>query len=187
MKNIAIFASGNGTNAERVIRYFEKSKIARVNIVITNNNKAGVIKRAHSLKVDLHLINRIDFYNSDDVLDILTQYKVDLIVLAGFLWLVPETIINKYDNKIINIHPALLPSYGGKGMYGKHVHEAVIASGNVKSGITIHYVNKLFDDGQIIFQADTEISKNETSDSLAKKIHLLEYEHFPEVIKSLLI
>ncbi|HJN06807.1 MAG TPA: formyltransferase family protein, partial [Bacteroidales bacterium] len=121
MKNIAIFASGNGTNAERVIRYFEKSKIARVNIVITNNNKAGVIKRAHSLKVDLHLINRIDFYNSDDVLDILTQYKVDLIVLAGFLWLVPETIINKYDNKIINIHPALLPSYGGKGMYGKHV------------------------------------------------------------------
>ena len=187
MKNIAIFASGNGTNAERVIRYFEKSKIARVNIVITNNNKAGVIKRAHSLKVDLHLINRIDFYNSDDVLDILTQYKVDLIVLAGFLWLVPEALISKYDNKIINIHPALLPSYGGKGMYGKHVHEAVIASGNVKSGITIHYVNKLYDDGQIIFQADTKISKNETPDSLAKKIHLLEYEHFPEVIKSLLI
>lgn len=187
MKNIAIFASGNGTNAERVIKYFEKSKIARVNIVLSNNSEAGVINRAHSLNVDVHFINRNDFYSSDNILDVLTQYNIDLIVLAGFLWLLPEYLIDKYENKIINIHPALLPAYGGKGMYGKHVHEAVIAAGDSKSGITIHLVNKIYDDGQIIFQTDIKIAKNETPDSLAGKIHLLEYEHFPEVIKSLLI
>lgn len=187
MKNIAIFASGNGTNAERVIKYFEKSKTARVNIVLSNNSEAGVINRAHSLNVDVHFINRNDFYSSDNILDVLTQYNIDLIVLAGFLWLVPEYLIDKYENKIINIHPALLPAYGGKGMYGKHVHEAVIAAGDSKSGITIHLVNKIYDDGQIIFQTDIKIAKNETPDSLAAKIHLLEYEHFPEVIKSLLI
>jgi len=187
MKNIAIFASGNGTNAERIIKYFEESSVAQVNVVLTNNSNAGVISRAHSLFVDVHIFTRDDFYNSNKVLDILAQYSTDLIVLAGFLWLVPENILDSYKNKIINIHPALLPSYGGKGMYGARVHEAVIAAGEAKSGITIHHVNKLYDDGQIIFQKEIEIDKNETPDSLAGKIHLLEHKHFPEVIESLLV
>ncbi len=187
MKNIAIFASGNGTNAERVIRYFEKSKIAQVNIVLTNNSNAGVINRTKSLNVDLCLINRTDFYESDSILNKLTKYNVDLVVLAGFLWLVPESLIDKYENRIINIHPALLPKYGGKGMYGMRVHKAVIENDDEKSGITIHKVNNKYDEGQIIFQAEIEIDNIETPESLAQKIHLLEYEHFPEVIKSLLI
>ncbi len=187
MKNIAILASGNGTNAERIIKYFEESNIARVNVVLTNKSDAGVINRAHSLFVDAHIFTRDDFNNSNKVLDILAQYNIDIIVLAGFLWLVPENILKKYDNRIINIHPALLPAYGGKGMYGARVHEAVIAAGEAKSGITIHRVNKLYDDGQIIFQADFDLDENETPDSLAGKIHKLEYKHFPEVIERLLI
>ncbi|MBC8319164.1 MAG: phosphoribosylglycinamide formyltransferase [Bacteroidetes bacterium] len=186
MKNIAVFASGNGTNAERIIKYFEKSSIVQVNIVLTNNSNAGVIKRAQSLFVDAHVFNRNDFYNSDKILDILKQKNIDLIVLAGFLWLVPESLIEKYQNRIINIHPALLPDYGGKGMYGQRVHEAVIEAGEPKSGITIHYVNKIYDNGQIIFQAKVNIEKNDTPQSLAEKIHLLEYKHFPEVIESIL-
>lgn len=187
MKNIAIFASGNGTNAERIIKYFEEKGTARVNVVFANNSKAGVIERAHSLFVDVHVFNRNDFYGTDKILNALAQYNTDLIVLAGFLWLVPESLINKYENRIINIHPALLPAYGGKGMYGMRVHEAVIASGDSKSGITIHKVNKFYDDGQIVFQAEVEIDSNETPDSLAAKIHLLEHKHFPEVIEGLSI
>ena len=187
MKNIAIFASGNGTNAERIIKYFEESNIAQVNVVLTNKSDAGVINRAHSLFVDVHIFTRDDLNNSNKVLDILSQYNTDLIVLAGFLWLVPENILEKYENKIINIHPALLPAYGGKGMYGARVHEAVIAAAEKKSGITIHKVNSVYDDGQIIFQTDFNLDKNETPDSLARKIHKLEHKHFPEVIESLLI
>lgn len=187
MKNIAIFASGNGTNAERIISYFKESELAQVDVVLTNKIDAGVIERAHSLFVDVHVFARDDFYNSNKILDILAKYNIDLIVLAGFLWLVPENIFDKYENSIVNIHPALLPAYGGKGMYGARVHEAVIAAGDDKSGITIHKVNKLYDDGQIIFQAEVKIESNETPDSLAGKIHLLEYEHFPEVIERLLV
>ncbi len=187
MKNIAIFASGNGTNAERIISYFKESELAQVDVVLTNKIDAGVIERAHSLFVDVHVFARDDFYNSNKILDILAKYNIDLIVLAGFLWLVPENILDKYENSIVNIHPALLPAYGGKGMYGARVHEAVIAAGDDKSGITIHKVNKLYDDGQIIFQAEVKIESNETPDSLAGKIHLLEYEHFPEVIERLLV
>lgn len=187
MKNIAIFASGNGTNAERIIRYFEKSEMAQINIVLTNKSDAGVIKRAHSLSVEVHVFNRNDFYDTNRVINILEKHNTDLIVLAGFLWLIPENILEKYENEIINIHPALLPAYGGKGMYGARVHEAVIASGDPKSGITIHKVNKCYDEGQIIFQAEVKIDSNETPDSLAGKIHLLEYEHFPKIIEGLLI
>ncbi len=187
MKNIAIFASGNGTNAERIIRYFEGSDTIQVAVVFTNNSKAGVISRAHNLIVDVHIINRNIFYNSSKVMDVIEQYNVDLIVLAGFLWLVPEFLINSFINRIINIHPALLPSYGGKGMYGINVHEAVIKSGDTLSGITIHKVSNKYDEGQIIFQGTVEISKNETPQSLAEKIHLLEYEHFPKVIEELLM
>ena len=187
MKNIAIFASGNGTNAERIISYFKESELAQVDVILTNKSDAGVIARAHAFFVDVHVFTRDDFYKSNKILDILTQYNIDLIVLAGFLWLVPENILDKYENSIVNIHPALLPAYGGKGMYGTRVHEAVIAAGDPKSGITIHKVNKQYDEGQIIFQAKIEIESNETPDSLAKKIHLLEYEHFPKVIEKLLV
>jgi phosphoribosylglycinamide formyltransferase-1 len=187
MKNIAIFASGNGTNAERIIKYFEDSNVVQVKVVFTNNKNAGVINRAHSLFIDVHVISRDAFYNTNKVIDNLKNYNIDLIVLAGFLWLVPESLINIFENRIINIHPALLPNYGGKGMYGMRVHEAVIAAGDTKSGITIHKVNKLYDEGQIIFQADVEISNDETPQSLAKKIHLLEYEHFPVIVEEFII
>ncbi len=186
MKNIAIFASGSGTNAENIMVYFEDSLDINVAVVLSNNPNAGVIERAHSHFVDVHVFNRNDFYNSERVIEILTQNNIDLIVLAGFLWLVPPNLIDSYDDKIINIHPALLPKYGGKGMFGKHVHESVITAKESKSGITIHKVNKIYDDGQIIFQESFDISDNETPDSLAKKIHELEYKYFPKVIEDYL-
>ena len=186
MKNIAIFASGSGTNAENIVNYFEDSNKVDVSVILTNNEKAGVIERAHSLFVDVHVFNRDDFYNSDKIISLLIQYNIDIIVLAGFLWLVPERMIEKYENNIINIHPALLPKFGGKGMYGMKVHEAVIKAKEAKSGITIHKVNKIYDDGQIIFQESFDISENETADSLANKIHVLEYKHLPIVIEDYL-
>ncbi len=186
MKNVAIFASGSGTNAENIMVYFEDSTEINVAVVLTNNPKAGVIERAHSQFVDMHVFSRDDFYTSDRVIDILVQYNIDLIVLAGFLWLVPTNLITKYDDKIINIHPALLPKYGGKGMFGMHVHESVIKAKEAKSGITIHKVNKIYDGGQIVFQESFDISENETADSLANKIHALEYKHFPVVIEDYL-
>jgi phosphoribosylglycinamide formyltransferase 1 len=186
MKSIAIFASGSGTNAERIIKHFEKSNHSRVVIVLTNNPVAGVIQRAKSCNVDVEIFNRNDFYKSDYVLNLLTKYSPDLIVLAGFLWLVPEMLIHNYTGKIINIHPALLPDFGGKGMYGMNVHKAVIESKQNQSGITIHFVNKVYDDGQIIFQKSFDLAKDETPESLAEKIHLLEYKYFPTVIDKLL-
>ena len=186
MKNIAIFASGSGTNAENIMVYFEDSTEVNVAVVLTNNPKAGVIERAHSQFVDVHVFNKDDFYSSDRVIDILIQNNIDLIVLAGFLWLVPSNLINKYDDRIINIHPALLPKYGGKGMFGMRVHEAVIDAKDSVSGITIHKVNSKYDDGQIVFQAQFEISDYETPHSLAQKIHKLEYKHFPLVIEEYL-
>jgi phosphoribosylglycinamide formyltransferase 1 len=187
MKNIAIFASGNGTNAERIIKYFAKSKIAHVALVVTNNSKAGVINRANTLNVDVQVINRNVFYDSQSIISTLAKYKVDLIVLAGFLWLVPKYLIDKYEYRIINIHPALLPKYGGKGMYGMRVHESVIENNEEESGITIHQVNDKYDDGQIIFQEKVKVEINETPETLAGKIHILEYKHFPKVIEDQLI
>ena len=182
MKNIVVFASGSGTNAERIIKFYIDNPSINIVCVLTNNPNAGVIARAKSLNVDYKVFNRNDFYNTNSVMDILKEYNPDLIVLAGFLWLVPEIMIDKYEDKIINIHPALLPKYGGKGMYGMRIHEAVINNCEEKSGITIHKVNKKYDDGQIIFQKSFDIVAGETPQTLAKKIHHLEYEHFPEVI-----
>ncbi len=187
MKHLAIFASGNGTNAERIIKHFENSNTSQVKVVFTNNSKAGVINRAHELFIDVHIISRNDLYDTNKVLNIIKQYNIDLIILAGFLWLIPESLINIFENRILNIHPALLPNYGGKGMYGIRVHEAIIAAGDSKSGITIHKVNKHYDKGQILFQADFDIDKNETPQSLADKIHLLEYKHFPIVVEEYII
>jgi phosphoribosylglycinamide formyltransferase-1 len=186
MTNLAVFASGNGSNAERLIDYFRDHENVDVKLILTNNPKAGVLERAANKGVETWVFDRATFRDSDDIVELLALRNIDLIVLAGFLWLVPENLLNAYTNKIINIHPALLPKYGGKGMYGSHVHRAVIDAKEKESGITIHYVNEKYDDGQIIFQKSFELSANETPESLAEKIHKLEYEHFPRVIEKLI-
>jgi len=183
LKKIAVFASGSGTNAENIIRHFSGSKTSTVALILTNNPKAGVIERAKNAGTPYVVFSRTDFYESDAVIKILQHHQVDFIVLAGFLWLVPQKLILAFENKIINIHPALLPCFGGKGLYGTHVHRAVIASRALLSGITIHYVNDKFDEGEIIFQAACHLSKDDTVETLASKIHELEYRYFPTVIE----
>lgn len=185
-KKIVVLASGNGTNAERIITFFRENGLAEVTLVITNNPKAGVLERCQRLGVETMVASRDDFYNNQRVFSKLKIVRPDLIVLAGFLWLIPAEIIRAFRDRIINIHPALLPAYGGKGMYGHHVHEAVIAAKEEKSGITIHFVNEKYDQGDILFQADTLITPDDTPESLAEKIHHLEYRYFPEIIESLL-
>ena len=186
MKNIAIFASGSGTNAENLIRFFRTSRFGKVRVVLTNRKDAGVINRAQSLEVESLVFTREQFYTSKEVLDLLVERDIDYIVLAGFLWLVPEYLLLPFENKIVNIHPALLPKYGGKGMYGSRVHRTVIEAGESESGISIHYLNQEYDEGDIIFQARCKIDSDESPDSLAKKIHELEYEYFPNVVEGLL-
>lgn len=186
VKKIAIFASGSGTNAENIIRHFNPNLNVKVSKIYTNNAEAGVIVRAKRLNVPVLVFNKDEFKQSTEIIDDLKAENIDFIVLAGFLWLIPENITSNFTNKIINIHPALLPKYGGKGMYGHFVHEKVIEMGEKESGITIHYVNEKYDEGDIVFQAKCTITKDDTPDSLAKKIHLLEYEHFPKEIEKLL-
>ncbi len=187
MKRVAIFASGSGTNFQQICEYFNaKETDIKIELLIVNKANAYVLERAKQLNVKSLYFNREDFYSTNKVVDALLENKIDFIVLAGFLWLVPNNILKEYDNKIINIHPALLPNYGGKGMHGHHVHQAVIAAKEQESGITIHYVNERYDEGNIIFQAKCEITPEDTADTLAEKIHLLEKEHFPKVIDSLL-
>jgi phosphoribosylglycinamide formyltransferase 1 len=185
MRNIAILASGSGTNAENIIEYFSTKNSAKVTLVLSNRRHALVLKRAEKHNVKSVFFERDDFYVSGKVLDCLLVHKIDLIVLAGFLWLVPENLIDIYDHRIINIHPALLPGYGGKGMYGEAVHKAVVGNREAESGITIHYVNKHYDEGDIIFQARCKVDPADTPDTLAGKIHALEYQHFPVVIEEL--
>lgn len=181
-----IFASGSGTNAENIIKYFQNADNIEVSAVFSNRRSAGALKKAHDLNVKSLLFDREAFYHSNDILNLLKDMKPDLIVLAGFLWLFPSAIIREFPDKIINIHPALLPKYGGKGMYGSKVHETIIQEKEKESGITIHYVNEKYDEGNTIFQATTSIEKHDTPESLAGKIHQLEYKHFPEVIQQLL-
>lgn len=185
MRNIAIFASGSGTNAENIIKFFSTSKTARVSLVLSNKREAYVLKRAATLNVRSVFFDHKELYEKDKVLRYLSMYKIDFIVLAGFLWLIPENILDIYDKKIVNIHPALLPGYGGKGMYGEIVHEAVIAHHEKESGITIHYVNKAYDKGDIIFQTRCVIDPGDTPATLATKVHELEYKYFPVVIEEL--
>ncbi len=187
MRNIAIFASGSGTNAENIIRYFSNKNSAKVSLVLSNKRQALVMKRAEALNIPAAFFDQTDFYITGKVLGWLESYKIDFIVLAGFLWLVPESLIEKYHGRIINIHPALLPAYGGKGMYGEAVHRSVIANRDRESGITIHYVNKMYDDGDIIFQARCGIDQDDTPESLAEKVHDLEYRYFPGVIEKLVL
>jgi phosphoribosylglycinamide formyltransferase 1 len=187
MRNIAVLASGSGTNAENIINYFSNRNTAKVSLVLSNNRQAMVLKRAEAHNIRTVFFERKEFYVTGKVLRYLTLYKIDFIVLAGFLWLVPESILEKFPGRIINIHPALLPKYGGKGMYGDVVHKAVIENHDKKSGITIHYVNKLYDNGDIIFQEKCTVDPSDTPDSLAKKVHALEYKHFPKVIEELVV
>jgi phosphoribosylglycinamide formyltransferase-1 len=186
MKKIAIFASGSGTNAENIARYFEGRQDIRVSIILSNKPDAFVLERAKKLGIPAMVFNRSQFYQSDLIADKLLAENIDLIVLAGFLWLVPSNLLSRFHNRIVNIHPALLPKFGGKGMYGGRVHQAVRDSGDRESGISIHYVNEKYDEGEIIFQATCEITEEDTPDTIAQKVHALEYEHFPKVIDALL-
>lgn len=185
MRRIAIFASGSGTNAENIIKYFSTRNKAKVELVLSNKREAYVLQRAEALGVNTHFFDRDDFYSGTKVLDILHKNKIDFIVLAGFLWLIPANILDEYQRRIINIHPALLPKYGGKGMYGERVHRAVIENKETESGITIHYVDSRYDEGDIIFQASCRVEPDDTPETLASKIHELEYKYFPVVIDDL--
>lgn len=185
-KKIVIFASGSGTNAENIIKYFKNSGKAEVEAVFSNKRGAKVLKRAHDLKVKALHFDRDALYNSNEILNLLKDIKPDLIVLAGFLWIFPDNILKDFHNKVINLHPALLPKYGGKGMYGMNVHRAVVEKKEVETGISIHYVNDKYDEGKIIFQATTPVEPTDTAEDIAEKIHQLEYEHFPKVIENLL-
>jgi len=184
MKRIAIFASGSGTNAQNVIEYFKSSREITVDSLWSNNEDAYALIRAEKLGVETFTFDRDDFYHSLEILEALSERKIDMIVLAGFLWLVPNNLTEEFVT--VNIHPALLPKYGGKGMYGKYVHEAVLKNKEKESGITIHFVNDRYDSGGIIFQASCPVLPNDTPEALAERVHKLEYEHFPRVIEEVL-
>ena len=187
LKNIAVFASGSGTNAENLVRYFKDSEVARVKTILANKPDAYVLERAKNLNIPSLVFDKAMFRETGEVLKYLKDENIDVVVLAGFLWLVPIDIINEFRGRIINIHPALLPKHGGKGMYGERVHQAVIDEGDKESGITIHHVNEKYDEGNIIFQAKCQVEPGDTAETLAGKIHKLEYEHFPAVVEKLII
>lgn len=183
IKNIAIFASGSGTNAENIIHYFSQSSSIKVVGIFTNNREAGVIERSQKSGTPCFIFTNDQFFLANEIIDKLKELKTDAIILAGFLKLITHPYLENYPNKIINIHPALLPNYGGKGMYGMHIHEAVIKNKESESGITIHLVNEKYDKGSIIYQSKCLIDTLETSESLAKKIHQIEFFYFPRVIE----
>ena len=185
MNRIAIFASGSGTNAENIINYFNHGEIARVVLILSDSKDAYVLERARKLDVPAqHFL--FDDLKNGKVLDVLQKHQINFIVLAGFLKLFPQSIIEEFPHRIVNIHPALLPKFGGKGMFGDRVHQAVIESGESESGITIHFVNKNYDDGGIVFQAKCPVLADDNPETLARRIHQLEYEFFPKVIENLL-
>ena len=185
MKRISVFVSGNGTNLQRIAEYFKDNNDVEIVNVVCNNPKAYSIERAKNLGIPLRMITKLEF-NSPEFTEEMKSLHLDLIVLAGFLWKIPASLIQAYPKQIVNIHPALLPKYGGKGFYGEHVHEAVVAAKEAFSGITIHYVNEIYDNGEIILQAYTKLDPEETPDSLAAKIHKLEQAYFPVAIEQVL-
>jgi phosphoribosylglycinamide formyltransferase-1 len=186
MKNIAIFASGSGTNAEHIARYFMDSNEVNVSLVLSNNKNAGVHERVNRLGIPSFVFTRDEFAEGSLVIDTLALYRVHFIVLAGFMNKISDALLKAFPGKIINIHPALLPGYGGKGMYGMHVHEAVVAAGEKESGITIHYINEQYDEGEIIFQATCPVLPSDAPEDVATRVHALEYAHYPPVIERLL-
>ena len=183
---IAIFASGSGSNAQKIMEHFKRNADAEVVIILTNNPQAYVLQRADNFEIPSHIFNRQEFYQTDEVINLLKNLQVDLIVLAGFLWLVPPALLNAFPNKIINLHPALLPKYGGKGMYGDNVHKAILAAGEEESGITIHFVNEQFDEGEVIHQSRFKIEPSDNLEMVKFKGQQLEHQHFPKVIENLL-
>ena len=187
MKNVAIFASGEGTNAENLFNYFNNDKRVKIKLVVTNSDTAGVVARAEKYKKNIQIISRTALYEyTSQIIEFLQTEKIDIIVLAGFLLKIPEAFIKAFPNQIINIHPALLPKHGGKGMYGMNIHKAVIENKDSQSGITIHYVNEEYDKGEIILQAKCDVDENETPESLASKIRKLEFEYFPKAIEKII-
>jgi phosphoribosylglycinamide formyltransferase 1 len=182
---VAIFASGSGSNAQRIMEYFADSKVIKIDCLLSNNPSSYALERAKMMQTETMVFTREQFYDTQDVENFLHVRKINLVVLAGFLWLIPEKMVQKF--KIVNIHPALLPKYGGKNMYGMRVHEAVIRNGETVSGITIHHVNEKYDEGAIIFQATCPVDKQDTPESLVKKIHQLEHAYYPKVIEDLLV
>ncbi|HMU45016.1 MAG TPA: phosphoribosylglycinamide formyltransferase [Chitinophagaceae bacterium] len=186
MKKVAIFASGTGSNAEKIIDHFRRHRQVSISLIVSNNPEAGVLKIARKENIPSLVIEKESFLKGDAYVDELKKHGIDFIVLAGFLWKIPLTLIKAYPGKIINIHPALLPKFGGKGMYGRHVHEAVMASGEQQSGITIHFVDEIYDHGKIIFQASCPVKKDDTAHSLSARVLQLEHEHYPLIIEELL-
>ncbi|MBD1366712.1 phosphoribosylglycinamide formyltransferase [Mucilaginibacter sp. ZT4R22] len=185
-KRIAIFASGSGSNAQKIMEHFKRNADAEVVLILTNNPQAYVLQRADNFEIPSHIFTRAEFYDSDDVISLLKNLQVDIIVLAGFLWLVPKSLLKAFPNKIINLHPALLPKFGGKGMYGDNVHKAILAAGEEESGITIHFVNAEFDEGEVIHQSKFKIEPGDTLEIVKFKGQQLEHMHFPKVIENLL-
>ena len=186
VRNIVVFASGAGSNAKQIINYFRNSALARVVLVACNKPGAGVIAIAEKENIPVLIIEKERFFRGDGFVPEFQKLNTDLIVLAGFLWKIPQSLIDVYPRRIVNIHPALLPKYGGKGMYGAFVHEAVLSAGDVQSGITIHYVDEHYDNGDIIFQTACPVLERDTAEALAQRIHQLEHLHYPQVIEALL-
>ena len=186
-KKIAIFASGSGTNAEKFFEYFKNSSQIEITLVLSNNPQAYALERARNHKVPTHVFSRSEFQHSEEVLNMLRDEKIDYIVLAGFLWLIPANLIKAFPDRIINIHPALLPKYGGKGMYGMRAHEQVKRNEESKTGITIHLVNEAYDEGKILFQKETMIKPSDAPKDIAHKIHALEHKYFPEIVESFIL
>lgn len=184
-KRIAVFASGNGSNAENIVQYFRAGKTAEVVLIVSNNPEAYVLERSKRLGIKQLVISKKDLQSPEMLLEKLRSERVSWIVLAGFLWLIPEELIRAYHGKIINIHPALLPKYGGKGMYGQHVHTAVSGAGETQTGITIHLVNKAYDEGAVLLQKKVDIRSGELPDAIAAKVHQLEYQYYPQLIEKL--
>ena len=185
-KRIAIFASGSGSNAQKIMEYFKKHQDAEIAIVLTNNSEAYVLQRADNFEIPSHIFDKHEFYKTDDIVKLLKNLQINLIVLAGFLWLIPDNLLKAFPNKIINIHPALLPKYGGKGMYGDKVHQAILNAGEEESGITIHYINEHFDEGESIHQSRFKIEQGDDIEMIKFKGQQLEHLHYPKVVEQLL-
>ena len=184
MINVAVFASGEGTNAENLFNYFANDNRIKFKLVVTNNNTAGIVARAEKFKKNIHFVSKTALNEyTNQLIEFLKVEKIDLIILAGFLLKIPEAFVKAFPNKIINIHPSLLPKFGGKGMYGHHVHKAVLNAGETESGITIHFVNEAHDEGKIILQAKCNVSPTDDVDSLSKKIRVLEFENLPKAVE----
>ena len=185
-KRIAIFASGSGSNAQKLMEHFKRSPEVEIALVLTNNPDAYVLQRADNFEIPSHIFDRNEFYHTDHVIDLLKNLEVDLIVLAGFLWLIPIKLIHEYPGRIINIHPAILPKFGGKGMYGDHVHKAVMEANETEGGITIHYVNENYDEGEYIYQAKYRIDKDDNLELIKFKGQQLEHQHYPRIVETII-